>query len=132
MHISLRSLKLSQYKCISYLKDRALCDNESTFRYVLLISYSSNKQHGFIVFFCNWGGQILKKNLSQFREGKEMQVNNHILESWERFEMSQSGYFRGKTCLLFGVLRYHLIGIGGNSNIVKINLQFCFCLLIDL
>lgn len=61
-----------------------------------------------------------------------MQVNNHILESWERFEMSQSGYFRGKTCLLFGVLRYHLIGIGGNSNIVKINLQFCFCLLIDL
>lgn len=68
----------------------------------------------------------------QFREGKEIKVNNHTLESWERFGMSQSGYFRGKTCLLLGLSRYRLIGKGGDSNIVKINLQFCFCLLIDL
>lgn len=46
--------------------------------------------------------------------------------------MSQVDTLGAKHAFFLGVSRYYLIGIGGNSNIVKINLQFCFCLLIDL
>lgn len=46
--------------------------------------------------------------------------------------MSQVDTLGAKHAFFFGVSRYYLIGIGGNSNIVKINLQFCFFLLIDL
>lgn len=46
--------------------------------------------------------------------------------------MSQVDTLGAKHAFFLGVSRYHLIGIGGNSNIVKINLPFCFCLLIDL